>query len=188
MPRLFVALRPPAPVRDALIDTMEGIEGARWQDEDQLHLTLRFAGEVPERQAQDLAGALAAIRAEGFELQVSGTGHFEKKRAAHTLWAGLAPAAPLLHLQRKVERACQMAGLAPETRRFAPHVTVARLNRSSGAVAPWLARHALLRTPPWQARSFALYRSDLTDAGALYTPLETYPLLPPTEARAPSPG
>ena len=57
MHRLFVALRPPVPVRDHLLDLMHGVEGARWQSDDQLHLTLRFIGEVDRHQASDIAAA-----------------------------------------------------------------------------------------------------------------------------------
>ena len=57
MPRLFVAIRPPQRVRDALLDTMGGIDGARWQDDDQLHLTLAFVGDVDSRQTDDLLEA-----------------------------------------------------------------------------------------------------------------------------------
>ena len=77
--RLFIALRPPEPVRDRLVDAMEGIEGARWVDEENLHLTLRFVGEVERPAANDLAAALGQIRWPRFELRVEGVGHFTRK-------------------------------------------------------------------------------------------------------------
>ena len=58
MPRLFVAIRPPRAVREVLLDAMGGIEGARWQDEDQLHLTLAFVGEVDRAQSDGLIDTL----------------------------------------------------------------------------------------------------------------------------------
>jgi RNA 2',3'-cyclic 3'-phosphodiesterase len=176
MLRLFVAIRPPAPVRDLLIDTMEGLPGARWQDEDQLHLTLRFVGEVDRHAAEDLAEALAAIRAPRFELAIRGVGHFERKGRPHTLWAGLTPSPELAVLQKKVERACQAAGLTPERRKFAAHVTVARLSGGSGPADPWLAQQENLRSEPWSVEDFRLYSSDLSPAGAIYEPLVRYPL------------
>ena len=72
--RLFIAIRPPAAVRDALVDSMEGLEGARWLGEDQLHLTLRFVGEVETPAANDLAGQLARIDSPPFELAAAGVG------------------------------------------------------------------------------------------------------------------
>ena len=66
MHRLFVAIRPPEPVLDLLIDTMEGLPSLRWQHEDQLHLTLRFIGEVERPLAEDLAAALSSLHFERF--------------------------------------------------------------------------------------------------------------------------
>jgi 2'-5' RNA ligase len=176
MHRLFVALRPPPAVRDPLIDAMSGIEGARWQADEQLHLTLRFAGELEAPQAEDLADALGRVAAPRFTLQVRGVGHFEKKGVPHTLWAGLAPSEPLAILQRRVERACRSARIAPDARRFAPHLTLARLNRATGPIGGWLAEHALLSTEPWQVENFGLFRSHLGPAGSEYEALERFPL------------
>ena len=89
--RLFVGIRPPAAIRDALIDLMEGVEAARWQDEDQLHLTLRYIGEVDTHLADELVERLRAAQGERFALTIEGTGVFERKGLVHTLWAGIAP-------------------------------------------------------------------------------------------------
>ncbi|WP_119084538.1 RNA 2',3'-cyclic phosphodiesterase [Altererythrobacter sp. B11] len=176
MPRLFAAIRPSASVRDALIDTMEGVENARWQDEDQLHLTLRFMGEVGAREAEDLAAALEQLQAPPFTLEITGVGHFEHKRRVHALWAGIAPSPALAVLQRRVERACRSAGLPPERRRFTPHVTLARLNSSSGPIAGWLAQHAMLHSAPFEVREFILYESLMGQGGSHYEPLLRFPL------------
>ena len=176
MHRLFIALRPPREVRDALLDAMDGVDGARWQSDDQLHLTLRFAGELEGPQAEDLADALGRVAAPPFDLALRGVGHFERKGMPHALWAGAAPSEALEVLQRRIERACRSAGLPPETRKFTPHVTLARLNRSSGPIGGWLARHALLAPGPWRVRSFALYLSRLTPAGSEYERIEDYRL------------
>lgn len=174
--RLFVAIKPPPHVIDRLIDTMEGIDNARWQSEEQLHLTLRFAGEVDTPLANDLADALEQIRAPAFDLEMRGVGHFEKKGKPHTLWAGIAPSPALLTLQKKVESACRSAGSAPETRVFAPHVTLARLSGNAGAIAPFLVEHAALRTAPFRVERFFLYESTLTPQGSQYDPVVAYPL------------
>ena len=169
MTRLFVGLRPPAPVRDVLLGAMGGVERARWQDEDQLHLTLRFVGEIDAPLANDLAAALAQVDAAPFDLRITGVGHFERKGRATTLWAGLAASPQLLAFQQKIERACQRVGLAPEGRKFAPHVTLARLNTSAGPIGGWLAAHGALTAPPWRVEEFRLYESVLTPAGSAYT-------------------
>lgn len=174
--RLFVAIRPPTHIRDALLDTMDGVDGARWQDETQVHLTLRFIGEIERPLAEDMAEALAAVRAPAFDLAIAGVGVFERKGVPHTLWAGLTPSDPLVRLQRKIERVCQRRGLPAETRRFAPHITLARLNRASGPVCAFLARHAGLAAGPWRVEEFGLYESHLSRNGARYEPVACYTL------------
>ncbi|MGX7951745.1 RNA 2',3'-cyclic phosphodiesterase [Tsuneonella sp. HG249] len=178
MARLFVSLRPPRPVRDALLSAQGGVEGARWQDEDQLHLTLRFCGEVDRRTADDLVAALGSFTAAPFELAVRGVGHFERKGRPHTLWAGLAPCPALERLQRRVERACRAAGQAPEPRKFAPHLTLARIGGAAQGIGEWLARYGALAAPEWNVGSFRLYESRLGHGGSVYTPLAEWPLEP----------
>ena len=102
MHRLFVALRPPPDIRDPLIDTMEGVEGARWQSDEQLHLTLRFVGEADTAQANDLVSALEAVRAPRFTLQLRGLGTFERKGRTRALWAKVDESEPLAILHRRV--------------------------------------------------------------------------------------
>ena len=174
--RLFVALRPPPEVRDCLIDCMEGLSAARWQDDDQLHLTLRYIGEVDRHVANDLAEALTDITAPMFDVTLRGTGVFVRKGRAHTLWAGVVENEPLVRLQRKIERRCQQAGIEPEHRKFAPHVTIARLNASSGPVDGFLAQHAETRFGTWKAECFGLYESHLGPHGSRYERVVAYPL------------
>lgn len=176
--RLFVGIRPPAAIRDALIDLMEGVDHARWQDEDQLHLTLRYIGEVDAHCADELAERLRAATTPGFALTIEGTGTFEKKGVPHTLWAGMARSPELARLQRRIERVCIACGLEPEPRKYHPHVTLARLNRSASPLAPFLARTASLRLGPWHADSYILYESTLRPEGSLYEPVIRYPLEP----------
>jgi 2'-5' RNA ligase len=104
MHRLFVAIRPPEPIRDLLIDAMDESADFRWQDEAQLHLTLRFVGEVERPVAEDLALALGTIRAAPFEIAIAGVGRFEQRNSG-ALWAGIDPRAPLAALAAKAARA-----------------------------------------------------------------------------------
>lgn len=176
MHRLFVALRPPEAVRELLLDAMEGAD-VRWQDDDQLHLTLRFVGEVERPLANDLAAALAGLRAPDVELALSGVGRFDHGRRG-ALWAGIAPKEPVQQLAAKVERLCQAAGLAPERRAFHPHITLARWSGGKPRLDSWLERHAALRSGPWRARELILFESRLGQAGAHYEPVLTVPLAP----------
>jgi 2'-5' RNA ligase len=178
--RLFIAIRPPEPVRDLLVDAMEGIDGARWVDDDNLHLTLRFVGEVERPVANDLAAALGAIRAAPFALTIEGVGHFDKRNRygarPRALWARVPRYGELHELHAKVERACHAAGLAPEMRRFTPHITLARLGPSVGEIGAWLARFGDLRAGPWDVTEFILYESHLGHGGAFYEPVTAFSL------------
>ena len=176
MHRLFVALRPPLAVREALSQTMAGVSGARWQDDGQLHLTLRFIGEVERRQAEEVALVLGSIRADALDLAVAGVGAFDSRGRPNALWAGVTPQAPLAHLHRKIDQALVRIGLEPERRAYLPHVTLARLNASAGAADGWLADHAALAGPPFRIDQFLLYESHLGRAAASYDAIARYPL------------
>ena len=168
MHRLFVGLRPPPEIRDALLDLEGHIDGARWQDEAQLHLTLRYCGEMPGEQAEDLALALQRLDAPCPTVALNGVGHFEKKGVPSAVWAAVVPDKALSTLQKRVERAVQSVGLAPESRHFVPHITLARLNRSSGPIHPWLLQHSALSLPPWKSLHFSVFESHLSPQGSRY--------------------
>lgn len=175
MHRLFVAIRPPPAIRQQLLGLMAGVRDMRWQTEEQLHLTLRFIGEVERHQADDLAAALGQLRFEPFRLQLGGIGTFERRRQG-ALWAGLRPSEQLHALNAKVERACQSAGLEAERRSFHPHITLARWKNRKPGLEPFLEQHAGLTSPPWEVRDFILYESRLGREGAHYEPVESYAL------------
>lgn len=185
MPRLFAALRPPPMIRDRLANVMGGVPGARWQSDDQLHLTLRFIGEVERPVAEDVAAALSALYAEVPSVALAGVGRFDHRGRTEALWAALAPHDALARLHRKVDQACVRAGLAPERRAYLPHITLARLPRSAGQempVARWLADHAGLASAPFAMPHLVLYRSELGRGGACYEPVARWPLGTPGSA------
>lgn len=175
MHRLFVAIRPPKAIRAQLIDLMEGMPGMRWQEDDQLHLTLRFVGEVERPVAEDLSAALQHIRFDRLSLSLDGVGKFEKRRNG-ALWAGVRPKDELKALNAKVERACQSAGLEPERRAFHPHITLARWKGRLPRLDTWLERHSGLTSDLWEAGEFVLYESLLGRERAHYEAIETYKL------------
>jgi len=179
MIRLFVALRPPVAVRTLLQAAMTGVAGARWQDDDQLHLTLRFIGEVDRHQAEDIAAALAVIHAPAPTVAIAGVGRFERRGRTDTLWAAVAPHDALRHLHRKVDQACLRAGVAPDHRAYLPHLTLARIARSQGDPAEierWLAVQAALASAPFTLPHLILYQSHLARDGAAYEPVARWPL------------
>ncbi len=176
MHRLFVAIRPPEPIRDLLIDAMDDSPDFRWQDEEQLHLTLRFVGEVERPSADDLADALGGVRAGRFAIRINGIGRFEQRNSG-ALWAGVEPKEPVAALAAKVERACQRVGIEPERRAFHPHITLARWKRRSAPAAnAFLDRSRALATPAFTVDSFILYESHLSRHGAHYEAVAEFPL------------
>jgi RNA 2',3'-cyclic 3'-phosphodiesterase len=176
MHRLFVAIRPPEQIRDLLVDAMDQSADFRWQDDEQLHLTLRFVGEVERPAADDLADALGRIRAAPLELRIAGVGRFEQ-RSSGALWAGVEPKPPLAALAAKVERVCQSIGLEPERRAFHPHITLARWKgRRTREVHDFLERRRSLSSAPFAVDDFILFESRLSRHGAHHEAIETYRL------------
>lgn len=176
MHRLFVAIHPPAPIRARLLDLMGGVPGARWQTDDQLHLTLRFIGEVDAHIADDIAAALLGVTHATFEIALDGAGRFGRGGRAGALWIGVAPHDPLAALHKKVDAACRRAGLPSEGRAYLPHITVARLGRTTGPVDPFLSVASSTASDPFAVDSFCLYESTLGASGATYEIVERYRL------------
>ena len=176
MHRLFVAIRPPEEVRDLLIDTMDDSPALRWIGDEQLHLTLRFIGEVERPAANDIVAALDRVRSPRFDLRIKGVGQFEKRNGG-ALWAGIDPKEPVAVLAAKIERAVQQAGQEPERRAFSPHITLARWNRRNAeAVEAFLRRHADLRSEPFAVKEFILFESRLSRHGPHYEEITVFPL------------
>jgi len=178
--RLFIGIRPPETVREALLDTMEALDGARWVDDENLHLTLRFIGAVERAAANDLAEALDRIDWPRFELRVAGVGAFDRSHRHHSyphaVWARVPPVDALEGLRQKIERACDLTGLGRETRRFTPHITLARTDRATEPVGHWLASWGDLAAGPWMVEDFILFESRLGHTGSVYEEVVRYPL------------
>ncbi|HEX4157107.1 MAG TPA: RNA 2',3'-cyclic phosphodiesterase [Rhizomicrobium sp.] len=176
MMRLFVALALPDAIAEGLLLLQGGVPGARWSQREQLHLTLRFIGEVDGRDAAAIDDALSSIRAPRFALELKGVGEFGG-RNPRALWAGVRDDAAVQHLRRKIETALQRIGLPAEERKFSPHITLARLRAAPRErVITFLATHALYASAPFEANSFILYSSQMSPNGSLYRPERSYAL------------
>jgi 2'-5' RNA ligase len=176
--RLFVALLPPEPVADALLAATGGVEGAHWQSQAQLHLTLAFLGELGRHEANAVADALGLVRAGPLALRLTGPGAFEGRRPGQvsSLWVGVRGDG-LEALSVRVRQACRAAGVHPESRRFVGHVTVARF--SGGGVPAAAVRPFMERAIPaldWLATRFWLVESRMGRGGSHYEPVADYPL------------
>jgi 2'-5' RNA ligase len=160
--RLFVAIPLPDEVLDALEHTQEGMPGARWIPAENMHLTLRFLGEVGNAEFDDIMQALAEVVVPPFPLDIASVGHFESRGVPKVLWAGVRANSALSHLHAKVEQAVKRCDLPPEPRKFAPHITLARLHNSYPSEAQaFLQRNALLDAGTVWVYGFTLFSSHL---------------------------
>lgn len=188
MIRLFVGLKIPEEIRRRMAWLARGVDIARWVPEENIHITLRFIGEVPEDQAEDLSAALETVRAAPFSLILSGAGHFESGGRVRALWLGLERSEELNGLYGKVESALVRAGQPPERRKFKPHVTLARLKDARpSAVSGWLAANTMFKAVPFTVDRFVLFSSHLGSKGAVYTPEVVFPLRATYRTGAPRP-
>ena len=177
MPRLFTALEIPRDAALSLSLLRGGLPGARWIDVENYHLTLRFIGDVEGHVADEIANALDRVRRPSFTLTLSGVGAFGSKKP-HSIYAGVAPSPDLVALQAEIERICQRLGLPAETRKFVPHVTLARLrNASDGDVAHYLSGRGNFSTLPFRVGRFVLMSSRESVGGGPYVVEEAWPLL-----------
>ena len=176
MLRLFVGLSLPETLAQRLEILGGGLPGARWVAARNLHVTLRFVGEVDEAAAADLDQALDRIDVPAFALWAEGFGTFGG-RHPHALWTGIPREPGLLRLQERIESACQRTGLAAEGRKYTPHVTLAWCK----GAATRKVQEAIIRMSPFRSETFPvtrfhLYRSHLGQGGAEYEILKDYPL------------
>jgi 2'-5' RNA ligase len=175
MPRLFVALDPPAPVRDALAALRADVPGARWTPPEKMHLTLAFLGEVPDERVPAIEAALAGVTAGPVEVVLAGLDAFPNRRAARVLVAGVVVAPALAGLHAQVSRAVAAVGVETEARPFRPHLTLARLKEADRhAVGAFLAQP--LRALAFEAEAFHLYATRLHPEGARYQRLRSFVL------------
>ena len=178
MPRLFTALEIPHDVADDLEVLRGGIEGARWIDKASYHVTLRFVGDVEPPVAKELSRALGEVGGWAFETSLSGIGSFGSK-SPRSVWAGVRGNPALEELQANQEAACRRIGLPPETRKFTPHVTLARLRGGRGAsveVHNFISRHNLYESRPFSVEEFVLLSSRPSRGGGPYVAEEVDPV------------
>lgn len=180
MPRLFIAIDTPAELADELLRILPAHHDIRPTPAAQLHLTLRFLGERDELAAAGIAGALRSVLMPSLALQVHGVGRFRGRQGA-ILWAGLAASPALVALSDAINTVLEAEGIAPEHRRFWPHLTLARCRPGTPEplLRDWLAAFHGLTLPSWNIAGFVLYESFLGREGARHVARDTYRLVTP---------
>ncbi|HEY1928804.1 MAG TPA: RNA 2',3'-cyclic phosphodiesterase [Caulobacteraceae bacterium] len=177
MIRLFAAITPPPEAMLWLQRLQDDLRGARWSPPENLHMTLRFAGPIPEQQADDLDAELETIQGGPFQLTLRGVGAFEDRGSPRAIWAGVERSEALDVLQRRCESAARRAGLAPERRPWRPHITLAYLSGAEPEhVGRWIQQNNLARLEPFEVAEFGLYSSWPSKEGSLYRLERAYPL------------
>ena len=167
--RLFIAIDLPERLKDELAIISFGLPQARWIPPEQLHLTLRFIGEVDGALFGDIKSGLKSVIGSSFPLTLNGLGCFPPRRDPQVLWVGIESSVELLELRKKVESCLFKFGVAPEQRKFSPHITLARTRKTPlTRITTFLGDYALFRLPEFTVSDFHLYSSILTPKGALH--------------------
>lgn len=177
MPRLFTALEIPARLADQLALMRGGLPGARWIDPASYHVTLRFIGDVDHATARDVAALLGETRHRSpLTIAFDALGSFGGDRP-RALFARVVPTPELSRLQAEQEKLMRRAGLEPETRKFTPHLTLARLRDvRAGDVAAMMARFGQFPRLSFTAERFVLFSSRDSVGGGPYVVEAAFPL------------
>src|ERR1700709_1578868 len=174
MPRLFTGLEIPAEIGQTLSNLRGGLPGARWIDPENYHVTLRFIGDIDGVAANEIAQTLERINRRPFEVSLQGLSSFGGKKPRAVV-ASVVPSRPLMELQAELERLVQRFGLAPEGRKFIPHVTLARLRDASNRdVADYLSVRGYFPTRSFMASRFVLFSSRASTGGRPYGVEDSY--------------
>ena len=176
-PPLFVSVGVPESVAARLAALAGGVPGARWVPAGNMHVTVRYLGELDDVLAGEVSSGLAEIGGSGFSLEAGGVGCFGKRGAPRLLYAGVRPHEDLTRLRRRMEGLFRRLRIPPDGRKYHPHITLARLKGASPErVGRFLEANSLLASPPFGIGSFTLHESHRGEGGSVYRALRDYPL------------
>ena len=182
--RTFVAIDLPSEIRREIARLLGLLRPAasqvRWARPENLHVTLKFIGELPTETLPEATSRLASIHLpEPFSLQVRGAGYFPNERAPRVIWLGLESGPALSALASQVEEVLHPLGIPREKRPFAPHLTLGRLKVPARipAVQEILRRREPLDFGSFIAKEFYLYESQLASGGPVYRKIARFALV-----------
>ena len=176
--RAFLALPCPDAWRTPLEIAQASLKFGRHVDPDDFHVTLVFLGDCTDLDLDELHALMEGFRAAPFEIRLGEAGHFGKG-APRVIHYAVHPDPPLMALQSRLEHVARTAGIAVPSRRYVPHVTLARLKgheADAGPLALWLSDRRPHALPPARVEAVTLYASHLRADGAEYDALANYRL------------
>lgn len=180
MPRLFVAIIPPATVRAELAALASVAGDLRITPEDNFHLTLRYIGPVEAAVEEKFVAALERVTVESFILPVGGVGIFPSRGPAKVVWAGVGNGhTRLFQLRKQVDEALLSVDMTVDVHHFHPHFTLGRLpaNYDARVLAKFLERHAGFEAPPFRVREIHLMASETRPGHPpIYRVVQAFPL------------
>ena len=176
--RLFIAVNLPEVIIKNLQDIKTDIPGLKWGTLVNLHLTMRFIGDIDNENLSLIENALDLVKDQAFIAKIASLGLFNR-RTGTVLWAGLESSQELLEFKKNIDNALlEKVGLIPENRAFAPHITLARMKTSATQeIKNFVNINRAKARNSFPVDYLTLYKSDLTRAGAIHTPLKTVHLV-----------
>lgn len=177
MPRLFLAFELPEQIKQRLLEIHEPLRGARWQRADQLHLTLRFLGEVDAVVTLQVVEALSGLCTASPEIRLEGAGCFGGSHRPFALWAGLAPEEALVQVREEIDSRLAPLALPPDRHAgFKPHITLARIRGGDMSAAQFAESQRGLTSEPFRLKAVSLFSSGQAADGSVYSVLHRFPL------------
>ncbi|MDR3578267.1 MAG: RNA 2',3'-cyclic phosphodiesterase [Anaerolineaceae bacterium] len=179
--RAFIAIELPSSIQKKLGEVINGLKNQskdviRWVPPHNIHITLKFLGDVSTNNLQILTQIIASevSRYHPFEIRIGGLGAFPNLRQPRVIWIGVQAPAVLENLQRGIEAETRRMGYVAEERPFSPHLTVGRTSHNANQddirqIAVILSNTTVADLGTVQVESVRLFKSDLQRSGAVYT-------------------
>ncbi len=179
MPRLFIAIDLPEPIKVRLAELCSGPPDAKWVNHEQMHLTLYFIGDGDESGFAAVKNVLTGVAASPFEMRLEGMGQFPAKGKPRVVWVGVTAPPTLADLHQRITASLTVMNLPPPDHPFSPHITLARFKTPPPpeSIRPFFAQHAAFKTESFTAATFILFSSTLTPSGSIYRHEAIYPLI-----------
>ncbi len=189
MIRSFIAIDLPQPVLGKITEitsyfkTKTPSKALRWVSPDNLHLTIKFLGDVPEKNIEAIKTRIS-MTASGyrhFSIAIRNLGMYPNPHKPRVIWLGVDCDPTLIELHDELDRSLKKTGIEPEKRAYSPHLTIARVSKRADLntikkIGDTLSRFKVDTLGVFDVTKIYLYKSDLTPSGPIYTQLLCAPL------------